>query len=159
MMRFNHTHWGVSCRPRHFLYPMSGFFQHRHILFSVVRPTLGPPVSILTKPYLKSLWKTFDDIFSMNTALFLVTMPIMYSWLQSNMNLSWRTFKSEMLDISDLQILLRINQFEKHSQSANNKMGIKLLCIWHWIGKNVWKTSERMLKHTPVWLFGNIIGN
>ena len=81
MMRFNHTHWGVSCRPRHFLYPMSGFFRHRHILFSVVRPTLGPPVSILTKPYLKRLWKTFDDIFSMNTALFLVTMPIVYSWL------------------------------------------------------------------------------
>ena len=28
-----------------------------------------------------------------------------------------------------------------------------------WIGKNVWKSSERVLKHTPVCLFGQIIGN
>ena len=124
MMRFNHTHWGVSCRPRHFFYPMSGFFQHRHILFSVVRPTLGPPVSILTKPYLKSLWKSFDDrsIFSMNYSLSPCPSCILDSY--SNMENLWiRDARNQWFtDIARHQSIWKILPV---CPPANNEMDIK----------------------------------
>ena len=52
------------------------------------------------------------------------------------------------------------HESQNAKQEANNRAKneinginrIRLLCIWHWIGKNRCKIGERVLKHATIWI-------
>ena len=47
----------------------------------------------------------------------------------------------------------------KFKTTENFKSVYKMLCIWHWIGKNRCKIGECVLKHATVWISISKISN